>query len=362
MDRLARLAVVAAAAWLAAACGDPVVVLGDRPGILRVVAGVPDSMGTSLDSTATASWLHTPRGITVSPDGRLFIAEGRTKRVLSVGLAGDIDVIADELFCSEEPCLGRPTDIARTPDGMLLVPDGYDGRVWLLDPATGALEVLVGTGEEASSPDGTPTWRAALRWPAGVAAGPDGSVYISEAFAHRVRSIEDGALITVAGTGTRGYRGDGGPAAEARLENPRGMAVHDGVLYIADTGNDVVRAVDLDDGTIRTVAGSGERGYGGDGLSARAASLAAPRGVAVSDDGRALFIADTDNHRIRRVDLQTGIITTFAGTGGTEFNGDVLPAGESALARPFDVGASDDGFLYIADTDHHVIRRTLITF
>ncbi|MBI4546028.1 MAG: hypothetical protein HY703_12580, partial [Gemmatimonadetes bacterium] len=141
-----------------------------------------------------------------------------------------------------------------------------------------------------------------------------------------------------------------------------GLALGGGLLYIVDSANQRVRAVELASGVIKSVAGTGIRGFAGDGGPATEALLQDPQGVAVSPDGRTLFIADAGNHRVRTVNLATGLIATFAGTGDEAFTGDRGPAGETALSGPTSVAASPFSLLFIADTGHHIVWRSAVRF
>lgn len=162
--------------------------------------------------------------------------------------------------------------------------------------------------------------------------------------------------VSAVGPGGGTFAGDGGPAIEARLNNPRGVAVDRvGNLYIADSSNDRVRRVDRQIGVISTVVGSGERGVGGDGGQAGAAQLYFPHGIALDEAGN-LYIADAGNHRVRKVDAQTSIISTIAGTGRVEFYGDGGPASTAGLFAPRGVALDSKGMLFIADTQHGCIR------
>jgi RHS repeat-associated protein len=214
-----------------------------------------------------------------------------------------------------------------------------------------------GNGFLDYSVDGGPATQTSLGYPNGVAVGGNGSIYIADTGDHRIRRVgTDGIITTVAGNGTYGYSGDGGPAIQAGLSNPFGVAVgQDGSIYIADTGNHRIRRVGTD-GIITTVAGNGIQGYSGDGGPATQASLSNPNGVAVGQDG-SIYIADSFNHRIRRVGTD-GIITTVAGNnyfGG--YSGDGGPAIQASLFNPVGVAVGQDGSIYIADSYNERIRR-----
>ena len=220
---------------------------------------------------------------------------------------------ADDGIPAREASLARPWDVAVGMSGSFYIADWRDNRIRKVD-AAGTITTVAGTGSYGFSGDGGPAVNAQLEGPRGVAADRSGNIYIADTYNHRVRKVDAaGTITTVAGTGSRGYSGDGGPAVNARLRYPCGVAVDgSGNLYIVDTDNHRVRKVDAA-GTITTVAGSESSGFSGDGGPAVSARLQYPRGVAVDGVG-SLYIADTRNHRIRKVDA-AGIITTVAGSG-----------------------------------------------
>jgi DNA-binding CsgD family transcriptional regulator/sugar lactone lactonase YvrE len=222
-------------------------------------------------------------------------------------------------------------------------------------PAAGASVVTVaGTGDRAFSPDGGQATASPLVRPLALAIGPDGEIYIAEG--SRIRGVrKDGRITTLAGTGTVGYGGDGGPAAQARLNMPQGLAVDSaGDVYIADTLNHRVRRVDSD-GTITTIAGTGEAGYSGDGNPGREARLDLPTGLAVGF-GDSLFIADTGNNVIRQL-ASDGVIRTVAGTGEAGYRGDAGSALDAVLSAPAGLAFDGEGNLYIADALNQRVRR-----
>ncbi len=207
--------------------------------------------------------------------------------------------------------------------------------------------------------DGGPADRALLNFPTAVVIDQAGHLYIADTLNHRVRRVDAATRVitTVAGLGQPRCSGDGGLAVEAGLNEPAALAVSDeGILYIADQSNNRIRAVDLSTGVIRTVAGTGMAVYNGDGVAAIETGLAGPSGLALASDGT-LFIADTFNGRIRAVDPITGLIRTVVGGGGEyRYQGPDEPPSNS-LSRPSGVAFDDEGNLYMTDSDNHLVRR-----
>lgn len=257
--------------------------------------------------------------------------------------------------------LVHPVAVAVGPGGKIFVADG--NRVRDIRP-DGTMGAFAGTGTEGDSGDGGPATTAELNGPQGLAVDSAGDVYIADTFNNRVREVrQDGLIATVAGTGQPGYSGDDGSGTRARLNLPTGLAIgFQDTLFIADTGNNVVRLL-ASDGTITTVAGTGEKGYRGDGSLAQGAVLDGPAGLAFDDEGN-LYIADTLNERVRVVSID-GYIQTVAGTGTPGFAGDGGPAYAAELnlaSNPFQgvgqgIAVDSLGHLLIADTLNQRVRR-----
>lgn len=209
------------------------------------------------------------------------------------------------------------------------------------------------------SGDGGPASQARLNFPTAVVVDRRGHLYIADTMNHRVRVVDAGTgiITTIAGVGQPRYGGDGGPAAAAGLNEPAALALNDrGTLYIADQSNNRVRAVDLATGQIRTVAGTGAAAYNGDGIPATEASLAGPSGLACGEDGT-VFIADTFNGRIRAIDPVTGLIRTVAGDGGEYRYESETEAPSASLSRPSGIAVDRAGNLWLTDSDNHLVRR-----
>ncbi|MBH0186023.1 MAG: hypothetical protein HP477_11600 [Nitrospira sp.] len=224
-----------------------------------------------------------------------------------------------------------------------------------LTASSPTINTVAGRGQGFSG-DGGPATVARLRAPHGVAIDTVGNLWIADTGNYRIRKIDAaGVITTVAGTGVQGFSGDGGPATAAELNDPTGVAVDTvGNLWIADSLNHRIRKVDAA-GVITTVAGTGGAGFSGDGGPATAAELNDPHGVAVDTAGN-LWITDLKNHRIRKVDA-AGVITTVAGTGVAGFSGDGGPATAAQLHAPHGVAVDTAGNLWIAERDNYRIRK-----
>jgi serine/threonine protein kinase, bacterial len=186
---------------------------------------------------------------------------------------------------------------------------------------------------------------------------PDGRIAFAERNANKIRVIgTDGRLSTLAGTGAQGTAPDGAIAATSPLSLPTGIGLSGNRLYVTETGTHTVSVIDLGNGQINRIAGSGQQGFSGDNGPALAATFDYPASVAATESN--VYISDQNNDRVRAVNLQSKVVTTFAGTGSRVYNGNGLPAGESSIFRPAGLAATRFGFLYIADQGHHIVWRT----
>jgi uncharacterized protein (TIGR03437 family) len=329
-------------------------------GIIQTFAGNGSDSYAGDGGPATAAAMMDPLGVTLDSAGNLYIAGALRIREVSGGI---IATIAGSTFGDGGPAvfgsLNFPVAVAKDGNGNVYVADSGHNSVRKI-AVDGAITTLAGTGLAGYSGDGGPAAKAQLNQPAGVAVDASGAVYIADTLNSRVRKVAgDGSIATVVGGAAGGSSGDGGPASQAELEGPRGIAIDaGGNLYIADSGNNVIRKVSIA-GTIATVAGNRTPGYSGDNGPATAAKLNFPSAIAVDSSGD-LYIADTRNNVVRKVDTR-GAITTVAGTGSTAGvgpagYGDGGPATSAELNLPQGVAVDPARNLYIADALNERIR------
>ena len=252
--------------------------------------------------------------------------------------------------------LNNPQALALDSAGNLYIADSDNQRIRKVD-GNGTITTVIGDGAAGYSGDNGPASVARLNRPMGVAVDSAGNVFIADSANHRVRRVDGNGLITtVAGTGDSGYSGDDGPALYAMLSQPTRVAVDSaGNLYIADSNNNRIRKVTL--GVITTVAGTGAGGYSGDSGPAIGANLSYPQGITLDSTGN-LYIADSYNYRIRKV-LTSGVIMTVAGTGSCCYLGDNGAAVDARLYFPYDVTVDLGGSLYIADYYNRRVRKVI---
>ncbi|MFF8434595.1 NHL domain-containing protein [Streptomyces bacillaris] len=330
---------------------------------IRTVAGIRTAGFKGENEPATSAQLNGPYGVAVDSTGTLYFSDYSNHRVRKITTDGKISTVAGTGRAgyggdggpATGALLNCPRELAVDSTGAVYIADDGNHRIRKIT-ADGKISTVAGTGHPGSTGDGGPAVGARLNRPLGVAVDSTGVLYIAEYDGQRVRKVgTDGKISTVAGNGQGGFRGDDGPATSAQLNRPFGVAV-DGAdeLYIADTSNHRIRKVTAD-GKISTVAGKGTAGFDGDGGPATSAQLSSPLGVAVDSAG-ALHITDHNNHRIRKITAD-GTIRTVAGSATAGFDGDGGPATSAQLNKPYGIAFDCVDTLYIADHVNHRIRR-----
>jgi uncharacterized protein (TIGR03437 family) len=336
--------------------------------IRRVSGGIVSTyVGNGLlrafpDGTpATQGYLNGPRGVFLGPGRRLYIADGEGGYIRVVDPDGRMRTVAGRGGAGQSgdggpaiDALINPVSITGDDAGNLYFSSGGN-YVRRISP-TGIITTVAGNGLTAYAGDGSPATNFPVNNASGLALDRAGNLYIADSNNHRIRRLSpDGTISTVVGTGVAGFSGDGGPASQARLRGPTGVAIDArGVIYIADRENQVIRRIDAS-GVISTVAGrQGRLGFSGDGGPALQAEFRNPREVSVGPDG-SIFVTDNGNHRIRRID-PAGMITSFAGNGQPRFAGDGGFATSGSLGSPWATAIGPDGAAYIADRNNNRVR------
>jgi len=382
MTRHRWLAAALAAASLAQGCSDD---CPDSPGVVCVTAGTGVPGFDDDGHAATQSRLYSPLDVAFAPDGTEWIIDFNNHRLRTIEPDGTLRTRVGQLFpgdgdkamadLTEAGALGtdvrlnHPTDLLFEPGGTVLFAAWHNFKLRQYDPADGRVRVTAG-GDHAMggfAGDAGPAARAAFNFPKALTRTADGTLYVLDQRNLRIRRITaDGTIDTLLGDGTAGEgMTPDGPLAGTRLRlevgnapQPSGalIAGPDGALYMADSLNHRVRRIDLVQSTITTVAGSGEAGWSGDGGSALTARLNNPRDLAFGAEGR-LYVADTDNHAIRVVDLTAGTIDTVLGTGVVGTGSEGQAPRSFALNKPWGIAFDARGRLRIADTENHRVLR-----
>lgn len=331
---------------------------------LKLVAGSGVSGFDGDGGPATHAKLKIPAGLTFDDKGNLYIADRENHRVRRIDSKGIITTVAGNGAAgfggdggsATQASLHYPAGVVVDKNGNIYIADRSNNRVRVVDEK-GIIQTLAGTGMEGVSGDGGPAKNAKINRPFGLALDKDQNLYIADRNNNRVRKVtRSGVISTVAGDGSYFFSGDNGPAYRASIAGPTGVAVDsDGNLYIADRNNNRIRVVDSN-GLIRTVAGTGQQDYNGDSELARETNFYLPFGVALDKDGK-LLIIDRSHYVIRRVDTKSGKVETIAGSGKKKFRGDGGPATGAILNFPHGILVDKNDNIIFSDKSHHRIRR-----
>jgi streptogramin lyase len=313
--------------------------------------------------------VNNPYGLVVGPDGALYFCDLdnqrirrldlTTKKLTTIAGSGERGYRGDG-GPAVAAALNMPHELRFDRRGNLYIAERDSHVIRKIDRATGVISTVAGTGVAGFSGDGGPGTKAQLRQPHSIVFDRDGTLLICDIGNQRIRRLhlDTGVIDTYAGTGGAAETPDGAPVRGTPLKGPRTMALApNGDLYLALREGNAIYRIDAASQTLHHVAGTGESGYAGDGGAAKAAKLGGPKGLALADDG-SLYVADTENHAIRRIDARTGIITTVLGTGARGDGPDGTPLA-CALARPHGVFAAGST-LYVSDSEAHRIRTVVL--
>lgn len=344
------------------------VLAADPVPVITTVVGTGTKGYTGDSGLAVRAKLDNPFDVAFDKAGHLYLSDTNNHVVRRVDrMIGTITTVAGTgnkgfgTGRATQAELNEPYGIELDADFNLFIVDRLNYRVCRVDGNSGELKTLAGTGKSGYSGDGGPADRALLAEPNGICLDGKGTLYIADVKGQRVRAVDlkTGLIRTAVGTGKKANEGDGGPVEKASLNGPRAVAVDaQGRLYIVEREGHGVRRVDFTKNTIERFAGTGKKGYTGDGGPALAATFDGPKEIDIDKDGN-VYIVDTENEAIRRIDAKTGVVTTAAGKGRskTPGQGDDGPATAATLGRPHGVAVGPDGAVYIGDTLSHRIRR-----
>ena len=334
-------------------------------GMINTIIGNGSSGYGGDGGPAMLAQLNGPSAVVKHTDGNIYIADygnssirkidALTSTITTIAGNGEAGFSADGTLASDAQ-FRSPIDLAVDANNNIYVVERSTNRIRKIDAVTGKLSTVAGTGTDGFSGDGGPATSAMLSNPLGICVDADGDIFITDN--NRIRKIDAATRVitTIAGTGPYGFSGDGGPATQAMLYRPARLAADkNGNIYFSDWYNHRIRKIDKGTGIISTVAGNGSAGYSGDDGLATAAQLNYPLGVSV-DDGGNIYIADTQNSRIRKVDVSTGMITTITGTGAEASSPDGTLASAASVDDPEGVSVDAEGRLYFADSGNDAIK------
>jgi len=330
------------------------------------LAGTGEAGHSGDGGKAAAAKLNNPFGVVRGPDGAIWFCEYSGHLIRRIAPDGTISTVAGTGKAGYDgdggPALqasfNLPHELRFDAQGNLYVADMANHAVRRIDAKTRVITTFAGTGQGGYSGDDGPAAKAQLKQPHSIQFGPGGDLYICDIGNNVIRRVDSktGAISTFAGTGKAGATPDGAPIRGTPLRGPRSLDFDpEGRLWLVTReGNQVLR-FDLKAGTIHIAAGTGKKGFTGNGGPAREATLSGPKGIAVAPGGD-VFLVDTESHSIRKIDAKTGKLEAVIGTGEKGDGPDGAP-GACRLARPHGVWVDADGTLLIGDSENHRLRR-----
>lgn len=332
--------------------------------IIYTIAGTGSPAFSGDGGPALSASTSSPSGVVVDGSGNIYISDTYNYRIRKIDATGVISTIAGTgVFGysgdggpATSAQISGPTFITMDGSGNIYFPD--NNRIRKID-GSGIISTIAGIGTAGFGGDGGPATSAQVDGPKGIAVDASGNVFFADCNNERIRKIDgSGTISTIAGTGSSGFAGDGGPAVNAKFKDPYGICIDaSGNMYIADANNDRIRKIDPS-GTITTIAGTGVLGYGGDGGQATLAKID-PWAVCIDASGN-LYIADHINYRVRKID-PSGIITTVAGNGTFGYSGDGGLATLANINLAIGVAVDGSGNIYIPDKGNNRVREVCVT-
>lgn len=337
--------------------------------IIDTVAGTGDPDNNGNAGAASEINVGQPFGVEVGPDSALYITEVSNHRVLRLNLetravttvAGSgRQGYAGDGGLAVEAELNEPYEVRFDAAGNMYFVEMKNHVIRRVDAATKRISTLAGTGKAGFGGDGGPATNAQFNNPHSIALDGQGGMYVADIGNHRIRRIDltSGMVETVAGDGRRQLPTPASPAGGNPVLGPRALFVAGSTMWVALREGHSVWKLDLTSHRWQHVAGSGKKGFSGDNGLAKTATFDGPKGIAIGPDGN-VFVVDTENQAIRKIDVTTGVITTVAGAGPRQRGGkgDGGPATAAQLDRPHGIGLGPDGTIYIGDTNNHRVRR-----
>lgn len=342
------------------------VAVAQNAGVIRSSVGTGAPGYTGDGGPAAKAALNQPFHCSEDRKGNFYVADVMNHCIRRVdAITGVITTVAGngqkgytgDGGPATKATMNEPYGVLPDRDGNLFIVDRLNAVIRRVDAKTGRISTYAGTGVKGYGGDGGPATQAQFKEPNALDLDPKGDLYIADVSDNRIRKVDHrtGIITTVCGTGKREFTGDGGPAAQAGIQGARGVAFdRDGTMYICEREGNRVRKVDAKAGVITTIAGNGQKGYAGDGGPAAQATFNGPKWIHVGGDGH-VYVVDTENHCVRQIHGKTGVIRTVAG-GHEGPDGDGGPATKAGMGRPHGCWVDARGYLYTADTNNHRIR------
>jgi streptogramin lyase len=336
---------------------------------IESIAGTGKPENSGSEGAALKTNIGEPFGVEIGPDGGLYICEVRNHRIWRLDLAsGQSKVVAGSGkvgFAGDggkatEALLNEPYEVRFDRAGNMLVVEMKNHLVRKVDAKTGLISTVAGSGKPGFGGDGGPATKALMSTPHSIALDDRDNVFIADIANHRIRKVDakTGTIESIAGNGEKKLPENGQVAKDKPLLGPRALFIQGSDMWIALREGHSVWKLDLKAGTLAHIAGSGKKGFTGDGAAAKAATFDGPKGIALGPEGN-VYVMDTENNAVRRIDLKAGLISTVAGSGpeAKGSGGDAGPATKAQMDRPHGICVGPDGAIYIGDTNNHRVRR-----